>query len=114
MSSPTRIDLMEQAVRRWNELMCDIESTLDDLHDTVGLNPEAPLPTAIFALAGGYREALDAAYHIGGWLDWWWLECRLGDNPMGARLQGETSDRTIETIDDLVKLLRDEAEQEAT
>lgn len=96
-------DKIRNAVLRWNELVCDIETALDNLRDTVGLNPEAPLPTAAWALAGGYMDALDVAYGIGGWLEWWWHECRLGENPMQAGFDGKV--RLVATIEDLIGII---------
>lgn len=106
------VEAMEKAVREWHERMVDLETRLDALSESVGLNPEAPVPNAIWAVAGGYKDALDAAYHVGGWLEWWWLECYLGNSPKEAKLAGDKEERVIRTIDDLVALLRDEAYRE--
>lgn len=100
---------MQKAARDFHERMLELELRMECLRESVGMNPDAPLPTAVWAVAGAYREAIDAAHSIGGWLEWWWLECGLGERPKKANLGDGQGERLIATIDDLVALLTAEA-----
>lgn len=102
------LDAMERAVRDWHERMTEISGCMQALDELVGVVPESPLSTALWAMNGGYMGALDAAWQVGGWLEWWWLECDLGARPKEAKLGKDAEFRKISTIDDLVQLLRDE------
>ena len=96
-----------KAVRDWHEHMIEVERVMSELEAVVGSCPEAPINTAIWSLIGGYIRALDSAYHIGGWLDWWRWECDLGATPMQAQPFGYEM-RLIATIDDFVQLVCDD------
>lgn len=104
------ISPVEKAVREFHERVTEIERVFDTLNSVLSIRPESDLHNAINSLIGGYISALGAAYNIDGWLEWWWLECNLGDHPMQAALAGEEL-RTIATIDDLVKLICDEIQK---
>ena len=97
----------EKQIREFHARVTEIERVTDAMNSFLSMTPESVLNAAIWALVGGYTDAIDAAYNIGGWLEWWWLECRLGKNPMQAGLAGEEL-RTISTIDDLVRLICDD------
>lgn len=96
-----------RALREFHERIGALDETYDQLHGLVGIDPEAPLANAIWAVAGGWQRALDTAYGLGGWLEWWWLECALGAKPKSVRLPGE-EERTIATVDDLVAVVLDD------
>ncbi|WP_156820696.1 hypothetical protein [Thioalkalivibrio thiocyanodenitrificans] len=104
--------LIEKAARDFHTAVSGADGALDRLSDLLGVSPESDLCSNVWAMAGAYKGALDAAYGIGGWLEWWWLECRLGEQPMQAGLPGEEL-RTIATIDDLVKLITDDIKRGA-
>jgi len=94
-------------LREWHESMVEFEEQMDALNALTGCTPESPLSSAAYRMAAQSIRALDAAYNIGGWLDWWWLECGLGANPMKAKLPNE-DERLISSIEDLIQLLADE------
>ena len=95
---------VEQAIRDFHERVTDAEKVLDALDDVFSWSPDSQMFKVFSALVGGYVSALGAAYHIEGWLEWWWIECRLGKNPLRAASVGEEM-RTISTVDDLVSLV---------
>ncbi|WP_313250784.1 hypothetical protein [Stenotrophomonas sp.] len=94
-------------IRNFNELAWAMESRLDLLDEVLDITPESPLRKAAWDLIGGYINALDRAWNIGGWLEWWWSEVRLGESPSSASLKGEPM-RPIRNIDDLVGIVLDD------
>lgn len=106
--TPEQSKTIEKAIRDFHERVREVESHIDVLTEgLLKVSPDSDLLGSIWEVAEGYREALDAAYSIGGWLEWWWHECGLGENPMKAGLPGEDL-RTVATIDDLVRLVLDD------
>lgn len=97
---------IEKAIRTFHEKVSEVEQVLDTLNKSLMMAPESPLHSAVGGLVEGWKDTLGAAYGIGGWLEWWWQECRLGAHPMQAGLAGEEL-RLIATVDDLVKLVID-------
>lgn len=101
---------VEQQVREWHEALIGLFEIRERLDDVLNINPESPLNTAIYELIGSYNRALGWPHSIEGWLEWWWIECRMGESPMRAGLPGEDM-RLISTVDDLVKLIIDDLKQ---
>ncbi|MBL8473719.1 MAG: hypothetical protein JNM98_18155 [Rhodocyclaceae bacterium] len=99
---------LETAVREFHARAEEAERVQRVLGETLKMAPESELFQATRGLIGGYIMALDAAYQIGDWLEWWWSECALGARPMGAAPAGG-SVRMIATVDDLVALLCEDA-----
>lgn len=95
------------AIREWHESMIDLETKMSAFQEVTGSQTDSPLSSAIYHVAGQYIKALDAAYSIGGWLEWWWIDCELGNSPKHAKLPDEDK-RLISSIDDLIQLLTDE------
>lgn len=100
-------DALEKAVRTFHERVIALENVMGALQEQLSMAPEAPINSAIWSLIGGYMSALDDAYSIGGWLEWWWMECGLGATPMQAQPFGYEM-RLIATIDDFVQLVCDD------
>lgn len=98
---------LDRHVREFHERGRHAEDLISELDTVLSLDAESPLRQSTYALIGGYRNALDAAFHIGGWLDWWWLECGFGNNPLQASPAGGQL-RLIETVDDLVALVAED------
>lgn len=94
---------IEKAIRDFDERVRAMDRAWDKLKEAVGATPESPLFEATAGLADGYVAALDAAYAIGEWLDWWCLECQLGLNPMECEVGGKKF--TVATVDDLVRVV---------
>ena len=101
---------VEQQVREWHEALTGVFEIMERLDDVLDINPESPLNAAIFKLIGSYNRALGWSNGIDGWLEWWWTECRMGENPMRAGLPGGEL-TLISNIDDLVKLIIDDLKQ---
>ncbi len=97
---------MEKAVREFHARAKEIERVMDAMDSVLGMSPESDFYTAAFGLIGGYMAAIEEAYSMGGWLDWWLHECRLGDRPMQAGFDGEL--RTVATVDDLLLIIEEE------
>lgn len=94
-------------ISKWFEAVTSMVAALDAIESVLHTSPEAPVNEAAWALIGGYTSAIDAKYPIGPWLDWFWVECNLGERAMGASLPGEEL-RVIANIDDLIRLCIDD------
>ena len=103
------MDDLEKAVRGFHSRVLEAEMVYDALNSVMWMEPESNFHSMLSELIGGYKEALDTAFHIGGWLEWWWLDCDLGRrrHPKEAGLPGEPL-RKIATVDDLVKIIKDD------
>ena len=101
---------IEQAIRDFDKHARAVENLIDSLNTIIEPAPESVLCETLWGVLGAYRDAIGSQYQIGDWLDWWWLECNLGANQMQAGLAGEAQ-RTIATVDDLVKLICDDLAQ---
>lgn len=104
------MEKVEAAIREFHARMVEMERVLDAMNSVMSMAPESDLQSAIWALVESYQASLSAAYNIGDWLEWWWLECKLGAVTMTAGLPGEAM-RKISNIDDLVKLIIDDLKQ---
>jgi hypothetical protein len=100
-------EAIEAAIRKWHERTQEVLARIEAIDVALGLTPESPLHATTWALVGGYIDALDLAYSIGGWLEWWFEECDLGRSPLQAGMPDEAI-RTIATVDDLVSLILDD------
>lgn len=103
---------LEIAIRAFHDRVVEIERVIGVLDSVLSMVPESDLHSAIWALVGGYTDALGDAYAIDSWLEWWFVECRLGSNPMQASIAGGEL-RTIATIDDLIRIIGDDIAQAA-
>lgn len=103
---------IEKAIRKFHDKVVEADRVISELDGLLAMNPESALHSAVWALVGAYKDALGAAYNIDGWLEWWWLECSLGKNPLQASPAGGEL-RVIATIDDLVRLVCDDLKSSA-
>lgn len=103
------MEKIEKAVRDFHHRALEAEGVSDVLNGVLWMAPESNFCTMLAELIGGYKDALDSAYNIGGWLEWWWIECDLGRTQRSkqAGLPNEPL-RTIATIDDLVQIIKDD------
>lgn len=95
---------LESAVRDFHAHVQAWVQWTDALEQVLPNVPEGPLHTAAWNLVEGYLAALDSAYGIAAWLEWWWLECALGATPLAASPRGGEL-RLIDDIDALVRLI---------
>lgn len=101
---------LEYDLRQFHRRVADMETICDMLNNAMRMSTRSTFSYATWSLASGYLDALDAAYPgIGQWLEWWWLKCQLGANPLEASVAGGET-RMIATIDDLVRLVLDDLE----
>jgi hypothetical protein len=107
MSQRNDRNKVEKSIREFHYRVTEIERVTDVLSSVLSMTPECELYSGIWALIGGYRDALGASYSVDGWLDWWWMECRLGLSPLRASPAGGEL-RMVSTIDDFVKLVLDD------
>lgn len=103
---------LEETIREFDARVREIERVSDTLNRVLLISPESEFYSAIWSIIHGYMEAISAVYPIGGWLEWWWLDCGLGSWPHQAGLPGEEL-RTIATIDDLVRIVCDDIARSA-
>lgn len=106
------MEKVERAIRNFDARVREIERVTEVMAGVLSMAPECELHSTIWSIIGGYLEALGAAYHIEVWLEWWWMECGLGQRPKQAGLPGEEL-RMIANIDDLVRLICDDLAQAA-
>ena len=98
---------IEQAIRDFDRHARAVESLIDGFKVVADPAPESMLCSTVFDLLDAYRKTVEQQHGIDdGWLDWWRLECRLGETPLEAGLADEAM-RTIATIDDLIALVID-------
>lgn len=94
------------AVREFHERAREAETILVAFDAIIELSPESPLINAVLDLIEGYADALGQAYGIREWLLWWRADCKLGKNPLQARLGDGL--REISDIDDLIGIVLDD------
>ena len=97
---------IEQAIREFDKHARAVESLIEGFKVVADPAPESMLCSTVFDLLDAYRKTIEDQHGIDGWLDWWRLECRLGETPLEAGLADEEM-RTIATLDDLIALVID-------
>lgn len=96
---------IEQAIRDFDKHARAVESLIKGFKVIAEPAPESMLCDTVFGLLTAYRKTIEDQHGIDDdWLEWWRLECRLGETPLEAGLAGEEM-RTIATIDDLVAIV---------
>ena len=98
---------IEQAIRDFDKHARDVESLIDGFKVVADPAPESMLCNTVFGLLTAYRKTIEDQHGIDDdWLEWWRLECSLGETPLEAGLADEEM-RTIATLDDLIALVID-------
>ena len=94
-------------LERWAEAITAAEEALELVQQAVGLESEAPLPTAVYALIGLADEwAGERIGAGGGWLEWYRLENDMGTRGHEAGFDGAV--KPVRTLDDLAALLAED------
>jgi hypothetical protein len=101
------MEKVETAIREFHNFAIEMRELLDKMNELFSMEPEGNFYNLMFSLSGRYIKALDYAFSIGGWLEWWLLECDLGKKVMQAGLKDEPM-RDIETLDDFIKIVCDD------
>lgn len=104
-------------LERWAAAISAADEALSSLRAVTGMEPEAPLPQAVYdlmALADGWAAtSLRAGL---GWFEWYRLENGMGERRLQAGV-GDFEIRSIRTLQDFAALLAEEvrlADAEAT
>jgi|SRR5690625_586718 len=63
-------------------------ATYNDLYKLTRMAPESSLAKGIVDPVSAHAKALDDFFG-GKWIDYWWLECELGDHPMHVIIKGK-------------------------
>jgi hypothetical protein len=96
----TKLEILEQ----WQQRMQAVDAQLNKLIDTLDVNPESPLLTAVWALQASYSsevEAHIASRHIHAeWLDWYANENAYGAQGLEAGIARDM--RHITSLEDLL------------
>lgn len=79
-------DQVTAHISAWMESVQAANAQLILLGDMTGaLDYDAPLPEAVAALAGGYTKAVSKIVgDEGDWLEYFWIDCAFGANPLGV------------------------------
>ena len=79
-------DQVTTAIWEWMERVQCAELQLNAVADLFGgLDYAAPLPEAVSALSGGYTKAVSKIVgDEGDWLEYFWIDCEFGANPLGV------------------------------
>lgn len=88
-----------------------IDTLLGLLQRLFGDTFEGEFFTRMFGTLDNYTDTV--AEFLGdefGWISWFIYECDCGKKPMGCDLGDGNGERTIATVEDLIKLLDDEKE----
>lgn len=92
------------ALQRWIDAMDKAGEHIDALIDTMGLEPEGPTCTAVFALQGALTAATaDLVGDSAQWLEWFWSENDMGRR--GHEAGPKDARRPIRTAEDLAWLI---------
>ena len=92
-----------EAIHTWHQRVITLEAEVEALDRVVGCSPESPLHVAIYGILEAYTDAVQDAHGLSDWLNWWWLECDMGQNHLSASI-GDEPLREIATVEDLIKL----------
>ena len=107
------IDEIIPILERWAETINAAEEALDLVSAAVGIAPEAPLPTAVYALIGLADQWAGDRIGTGeGWLEWYRLENDMGAAALDAGFDGVL--KPVRTLDDLAALLVEDLAHSAT
>lgn len=97
-------------LQRWSDAITSSDAALDLLAEATGMEPEAPLPSAVYSLQGLADEW--AAERIGtapDWFDWYRLENLMGERAHEAGWPGAM--RNISSLEDFAALLEEELQR---
>ena len=93
----------KDAIQTWHATVKAVGEAVDVLNNVVGCSPESPLSQSIYAMVIAYTGAVQEAHGLDTWLEWYWRECAMGENPMSASI-GDEPLREIATVEDLIAL----------
>ena len=79
-------DQVTEEIREWMERVKEADGQVNAIGELFGeTDYDAPLPGAVAALAGGYAKAVSKIVgDEGDWLEYFWIDCAFGANPLGV------------------------------
>ena len=101
----------KDAISTWYTTVKATGEAVDALDRVVGCSPESPLHVAIYGILEAYTDAVQDAHGLSDWLNWWWLECDMGQNHLSASI-GDEPLREIATVEDLIKLCEENGKKQ--
>lgn len=95
------------ALQRWIDATKAADEHFDALVDIMGLEPDGPTLTAVYALQGALTAATaDLVGDHTQWLEWFWTENGMGATGIAVPLgDGKGGTKPIRTAEDLAWLL---------
>ena len=73
----------------WQTAQKALTAKLDALTAIIDCQYDSPLLESMRAVADAHTKAVaELVGDTGGWLEWWELECWMGDKPMSASKSG--------------------------
>lgn len=95
---------IEKTLTEWKKLHLEMEAALEPLYDLTGAAPDSPLLNAFYAIKSAHTDAVSAMVgDMGGWLDWFELENKMGERGLEASQHGKL--RKVKTIKHLAALV---------
>ena len=101
----------------WHAAMVEMDRQYDALNALAGISPDSPLAEAIFRLEAMATKAMaESVGDSGGWLDYYWLECNMG-NGLRAGVHGSATisgkQYPIRTLKQLARVIVADNKQES-
>ena len=97
----------ETEIKEFHEKAKNLENFFRKLNSVIDITPESELFKVSYDILQNYCLLVEEKYKISGWLEWGWLECKLGDKPLGVSINnGEF--KPTQTIDDLIIILNEQ------
>lgn len=90
-------------LKRWQDAIQTADEHFDAMNELLGLAPEGPTFSAVWALQGALTAATADLLDDAGSVEWFWLENAMGEKGLPAGPKGDL--RPIRTLDDLLWLV---------
>ena len=100
-------DQVTAAIREWMERVQGADAQLGALAAMSGdINYDAPIPAAIAALISGYAKALGRVIgDEGEWLEYFWIDCAFGANPLGVTPEKGAAEIKIDSPEAIAEVI---------
>ena len=94
---------IEKAIRDFDKHVREMDEAWAGLRKAIGPMSETTVYESSWRVVDAYCDAIDDAYGLDGWLNWWRFECEFGAKPRHAKIGRNKF--TVATIDDLVRVV---------
>lgn len=100
-------DQVTESIREWMERVQEADRQVNSIGELFGdLDYAAPLPGAVSALAGGYAKALGRVIgDEGEWLEYFWIDCAFGANPLGVTPEKGAAEIKIDSPEAIAEVI---------